>query len=156
VRTLGEMYVPVFGSWAQAVFLFGAFAVLYSTFFVAAASHARVLADGLRVFGLSEGGERGNAFRVRVLSGLLPLLFLGCFVFVSQNPRTLVLAGGFTGSLMLPLLGITAIYTRYRRCDSRLAPTWLWDVFLWLSVLGLFLAGGWALYDKVLGAFLGG
>jgi Mn2+/Fe2+ NRAMP family transporter len=156
VRTLGEMYAPVFGSWAQTVFLFGAFAVLYSTFFIAAASHARVLADGLRVFGLSDGGERANAFWVRVLSGTLPLLFLGTFVFVSKNPRTLVLAGGFTGSLMLPLLGITAIYTRYRRCDSRLAPNWAWDACLWLSVGGLFLAGGWALYDKVLGTVIGG
>lgn len=156
VRTLGEMYVPVFGSWAQAVFLFGAFAVLYSTFFVAAASHARVLADALRVFGLSQGGEHRNAFWVRVLSGALPVLFLACFVFVSQNPRTLVLAGGFTGSLMLPLLGITALYTRYRRCDPRLTPSTFWDLCLWVSVLGLFLAGGWALYEKVLGVILGG
>ena len=55
IRTLGQMYVPVFGAAAQGVFLFGAFAVLYSTFFVATASHARVCADALRVFGLSSG-----------------------------------------------------------------------------------------------------
>ncbi len=156
VRTLGEMYAPVFGPWAQTVFLCGAFAVLYSTFFVAAASHARVLADGLRVFGLSRAEERSYRLWVRILSGTLPLLFLGSFLFVSSNPRTLVLAGGFTASLMLPLLGITAIYTRYRRCDHRLAPSLAWDACLWLSVVGLFLAGGWALYDKVIGAVLGG
>jgi len=156
VRTLGEMYAPVFGSWAQAVFLFGAFAVLYSTFFVASASHARVLADALRVFGLTEGGERAYSWWVRVLSGALPLLFLGTYVFVSRDPRALVLAGGFTGSLMLPILGITAIYVRYHRCDARLAPGGVWDACLWVSVLGLFLAGGWALYDKVVGVVLGG
>jgi len=55
IRTLGQMYVPVFGDWAQIVFLFGAFAVLYSTFFVATASHARVSADALRVFGVMAG-----------------------------------------------------------------------------------------------------
>ncbi|MHC4497218.1 MAG: transmembrane Mn(2+) transporter, partial [Planctomycetota bacterium] len=32
VRILAAMYVPVFGSWADGVFLSGAFAVLYSTF----------------------------------------------------------------------------------------------------------------------------
>ena len=51
VRTLAEMYVPVFGAWAQPVFLVGAFAVLYSTFFVAAAGNARRVADGLEVGG---------------------------------------------------------------------------------------------------------
>lgn len=156
VRTLGEMYAPVFGSWAQMVFLFGAFAVLYSTFFVAAASHARVLADALRVFGMTEGADRSDAWWVRLFSGTLPLLFLGTYVFVSQDPRVLVLAGGFTGSLMLPILGITAIYTRYRGGDNRLATGVVWDACLWVSVLGLFVAGGWALYDKVVGAVLGG
>jgi Mn2+/Fe2+ NRAMP family transporter len=154
VRTLGEMYAPVFGTWAQAVFLFGAFAVLYSTFFVAAASHARVLADAMRIFGLTEGGDRSNALWVPLLSGALPLLFLGTYVFVSRDPRALVLAGGFTGSLMLPILGVSALYVRYRRGHERLAPGALWDGCLWVSVAGLFVAGGWALYDKVVGGFL--
>lgn len=150
VRTLGEMYVPVFGDWAQGVFLFGAFAVLYSTFFVATASHARVLADALRVFGLSAGGDTAYVFWTRIFCGTLPLLFLGSFAFISSNPKQLVLAGGFMGALMLPLLGVTALYGRYQRCDERLLPSKVWDMFLWLSVVGLFIAGGWALYDKVI------
>ena len=149
VRTLGEMYVPVFGDWAQGVFLFGAFAVLYSTFFVATASHARVLADALRVFGLSAGGDRAYVFWTRIFCGVLPLLFLGTFAFF-KAPKQLVLAGGFMGALMLPLLGVTALYGRYRRGDARLVPGKLWDALLWLSVLGLFIAGGWALYTKII------
>jgi Mn2+/Fe2+ NRAMP family transporter len=149
VRMLGEMYKPVFGQWAQGVFLFGAFAVLYSTFFVATASHSRVLADGLRVFGLSGRNETSYRFWVRIFCGVLPIVFLACFVFVSENPRELVLAGGFMGALMLPLLGVTALYSRYRRCDDRLSPSVAWDVFLWLSVAGLFVAGGWALYTRL-------
>ena len=35
IRTLSEMYVPVFGETAHIIFLFGAISVLYSTFFVA-------------------------------------------------------------------------------------------------------------------------
>jgi Mn2+/Fe2+ NRAMP family transporter len=156
VRTLSEMYVPVFGDWAQMVFLFGAFAVLYSTFFIATASHARVLSDAMRVFGLSNGGETSYVFWTRIFCGVLPLLFLGCFAFISKNPEQLVLAGGFMGALMLPLLGVTALYGRYRRCDDRLRPSAMWDVFLWISVAGLFIAGGWALYDKVLKDLFGG
>jgi len=149
VRTLGQMYVPVFGTAAQVVFLFGAFAVLYSTFFVATASHARVCADALRVFGVSAGDERTYRWWVRTFCIVLPLLFLGSYIFFNA-PKQLVLAGGFMGALMLPLLGVAALYFRYRRCDARLVPGRLWDTGLWLSCAGLFVAGAYALYTKVI------
>ncbi|MEO0475249.1 MAG: transmembrane Mn(2+) transporter, partial [Planctomycetota bacterium] len=153
VRMLGEMYVPVFGDSAQLIFLFGAFAVLYSTFFIATASHARTLADAMRVFGVSAGGDRAYVFWTRVFCIVLPLLFFASFAFI-QAPKQLVLAGGFMGALMLPLLGVTALYGRYYRCDHRLRPSPIWDLFLWVSVLGLFLAGGWALFKKTIEPFL--
>jgi len=148
VRTLGQMYVPVFGSAAQAVFLFGAFAVLYSTFFVATASHARVCADALRVFGCTTNDETSYRKWVKIFCVVLPLLFLGSYAFFNA-PKELVLAGGFMGALMLPLLGVAALYFRYRCCDARLTPTGLWDIGLWISVAGLFVAGGYALYTKL-------
>jgi len=45
---------------------------------------------------------------------------------------------------MLPMLAAAALYFRYRRCDERIAPGRLWDVCLWLSALGLLIAGTWA------------
>jgi Mn2+/Fe2+ NRAMP family transporter len=155
VRTLGQMYVPVFGKAAQVVFLFGAFAVLYSTFFVATASHARVCADALRVFGVSNGDEVTYRRWVKIFCIVLPLLFLASFAFF-KTPRELVLAGGFMGALMLPLLGIAALYFRYRCCDARLVPGRIWDIGLWVSIVGLFIAGGYALYDKVVVKLMGG
>jgi len=155
VRTLGQMYVPVFGTAAQAVFLFGAFAVLYSTFFVATASHARVCADALRVFGISTGDEVTYRRWVKIFCIVLPLLFLASFAFF-KAPKELVLAGGFMGALMLPLLGVAALYFRYRCCDTRLVPGRLWDIGLWVSIGGLFIAGGYALYDKVVIKLMGG
>lgn len=149
VRTLGQMYVPVFGQAAQAVFLFGAFAVLYSTFFVATASHARVCADALRVFRVGASDEVSYRRWVKIFCVFLPLLFLGSFAFFNA-PKELVLAGGFMGALMLPLLGVAALHFRYRRCDERLAPGRLWDIGLWISCAGLFVAGGYALYTKIL------
>jgi Mn2+/Fe2+ NRAMP family transporter len=154
IRTLGQMYVPVFGAAAQGVFLFGAFAVLYSTFFVATASHARVCADALRVFGVSAGDERSQRWWIRVFCITLPLLFLASFAYF-KAPKQLVLAGGFMGSLMLPLLGVAALFFRYRRCGARLAPGRLWDGGLWLSCVGLFVAGGYAFYTTVVLEFIG-
>ena len=152
IRTLGQMYVPVFGKAAELIFLLGAFAVLYSTFFVATASHSLVCADALRVFGLADDKESTKRFWVRIFSIGLPLLFLGSFAYF-QAPKQLVLAGGFMGALMLPLLGVAALYFRYRRCDARLVPSRLWDFGLWLSIIGLFVAGGYALYTNIISWF---
>jgi hypothetical protein len=60
------------------------------------------------------------------------------------------------GALMLPLLGVAALHFRYQRCDARLSPGKLWDVGLWVSVAGLFVAGGFALYTKVVAELIGG
>lgn len=148
IRTLGQMYVPVFGEAAQVVFLFGAFAVLYSTFFVATASHARVCADALRVFGATSGDEKAYRRWVMLFCIFLPLLFLASYAFF-KAPEQLVLAGGFMGALILPFLGVAALHFRYRCCDSRLAPSKLWDIGLWISVVGLFVAGGYSIYTNV-------
>jgi hypothetical protein len=53
----------------------------------------------------------------------------------------------------LPLLGGAALYFRYRRCDPRVAPSRLWDVCLWLSVLGLCIAGFGAPIARWFGAW---
>ena len=149
VRTLGEMYAPVFGSAAQAIFLFGAFAVLYSTYFVATASHARVSADAMRIFGLINGSEESYRRWVKIFCIIFPILFLASYAFF-RAPKELVLAGGFMGALMLPFLGLGALFFRYKRCDSRLAPGRAWDIGLWISCIGMFITGGYALYSKVL------
>ena len=148
VRTLGEMYAPVFGSAAQAIFLFGAFAVLYSTYFVATASHARVSADAMRIFGLINGSEASYRRWVKVFCVIFPILFLASYAFF-RAPKQLVLAGGFMGALMLPFLGLAALFFRYKRCDSRLAPGRAWDIGLLISCMGMFITGGYALYSKV-------
>ena len=82
VRTLGQMYVPVFGSWAEGVFLFGAFAVLYSTFFVAAAGNARMIADALGLFGLTDGSEAARQKWTKILSVAWPIVALVVYLFV--------------------------------------------------------------------------
>ena len=153
VRTLAEMYVPVFGEAAHMIFLFGAFAVLYSTFFVANASHARVCADAVRVFGLSSGGEKANRFWTVVFCALFPLICLTVYGYV-RAPKQLVLLSGLMQAIMLPMLGAAALYFRYRRCDDRVRPGKLWDICLWISGAGLLLAGGWAFFDKISAALL--
>lgn len=148
VRTLSVMYEPVFGESARPLFLFGAFAVLYSTFFVANASQARVFSDAIRVLGFVTQDEAAYRRRVTICSGVFPFLCLAMFLFFKQ-PRALVLVSGVMQSIMLPMLAGAGLYFRYRCSDKGVLPTKTWDIFLWISSFGMLITGTWTLYDKV-------
>ena len=125
IRTLAEMYVPVFGETAHVIFLFGAIAVLYSTFFVGSAGHTRVMSDALRVFGLVDKDEATRQFWIRVFSVLMPSTCFVIYAFV-QAPVVLILLSGVTQAVMLPMLAYGALYFRYRGCHPALRPGRWW------------------------------
>jgi hypothetical protein len=50
---------------------------------------------------------------------------------------------------MLPLLALVAVYLRYRRTDSRLAPGMLWTALLWVAFLSMALIGLYQLYERL-------
>ena len=147
VRTLAVMYEPVFGAWAQVLFLFGAFAVLYSTFFVANACHTRVFPDTLRVLGLIRPTDRDRRRWTTILCVVLPVMAYLFFV-VIPAPTLLILISGVMQAVMLPMLAGAAIFFRYRRCDRRVVPGLPWDLLLWLSALGMLVAGVWGLWEN--------
>ena len=146
IRTLSQMYKPVFGPSAQVVFLAGAVAVLYSTFFVAAAGNARMVADALGLFGLHDGSERTRVKWTRNICVVWPLLAAVLYALV-RRPTAMVLACGTAQSVMLPMLGAAALYFRYKRSDKSLRSGHLWDVMLWLSLTGFIIIGVWALIN---------
>jgi Mn2+/Fe2+ NRAMP family transporter len=149
VPTLMDMYAPVFGEWARWIFLFGAFAVLYSTFFVASGANARIAADGIRTFRVGAQSDESRRWWTRLLCGLLPFISLGIYTW-NKNPVTLVLISGVAQAVMLPMLGAAALYFRYQRCDRRITPTRLWDVMLWLSFVALLITGIWGAGSQAL------
>jgi Mn2+/Fe2+ NRAMP family transporter len=140
VYTLAQMYVPVFGRWAGPIFLLGAFAVLYSTFFVATAGNSRMAADAARVFRVGAHTEKERRRLVRFFCGVFPFISVTIFTF-NKNPVHLVLISGLIQSVMLPMLAGAAIFFRYYRCDPRIRPGRWWDVMLWTSSLGMLVTG---------------
>ena len=140
LQTLSVMYKPVLGSWAQVTFLLGAFMVLYSTFYVANASHARTFADALSIMSVIGGDEPTQTRWVRWLSGLFPLLCLLIY-WVMPQPAWLVLLSGSAQAIMLPMLGFSALFFRYRRCLPELRPSKWFDIGLWGSIAILFVIG---------------
>ncbi|MEC8252858.1 MAG: transmembrane Mn(2+) transporter [Planctomycetota bacterium] len=144
VRTLAQMYVPVFGEWARPMFLVGAFCVLYSTFFVASAGLARIAADCVIVLGVTQDTAAARRRWTRAFSGLLPVVSFGVFAWI-EAPAQLVLAGGVAQALMLPVLGFGALWARYRWTPRGLQPGGAWDIALWVSSGAFVVVSGWSL-----------
>jgi Mn2+/Fe2+ NRAMP family transporter len=147
IRTLSSMYEPVFGSWTVGVFLIGAFAVLYSTFFVATAGHARTCADAIRVFSGTIHNDKTFRWWVVLFSALLPFVSLAVYL-IFPDPKALVSASGAMQAGMLPMLAFAAIWFRWRGIDPRVAPSPISDIFLYISAAGMLIAGGWLGYTK--------
>lgn len=150
VSTLAESYVPVFGEYAKWLFLGGAIAVLYSTYLVANAGNARMLADFLSMTGVSTSDADSEQRRrfVTLWSVLLPLACVVAYL-LFPRPVYLVTIAGMTQAVMLPIIGFSSIWFRYRETDERLRPGKLWDALLIVSCLGLLVAGSWGVYNTV-------
>jgi len=150
VQTLSEMYTKTIGPLGMAIFLVGAFAVLYSTFFVSTASHARVMADCVNVLGLVRIGD--SAHRLRWIRGFVlafPVLYTLAY-WLHAKPVLLVVIGALFQASTLPFIAFAAIYLRYRRTDPRLRPGLISDALLWVAFAGVVAVGIHQLIEKVI------
>jgi manganese transport protein len=152
IGRLADMYRQTLGEWSHALFLVGALVVLYSTFFVATASNARLLVDAGGLLGLRRAGHTTEDSRraVQAACVLLPLVSAAAFV-AWGNPVTLVLIGSIGQGLMLPLLAGAAVYFRHRRVPPDLAPSTAWTAALWVSALLITLVGAYQLGNTLIG-----
>jgi Mn2+/Fe2+ NRAMP family transporter len=141
IGTLAEIYGPVFGSAGKIILLVGAFAVLFSTFFVSNATKARLMTDALHVFRIRPlVNDSARSRSVRFFSVAFPIV---CFVVyaIFPKPVTLILISGLMQALLLPMLGVAALWFRHRTIDPALKPGRFWDILLLLSVLAFFVVG---------------
>jgi Mn2+/Fe2+ NRAMP family transporter len=148
VRALGAMYAPVFGSWARAAFLVGAFAVLYSTLFVAAAGNARMVADGLILGGWLPPAAASRARWTRWISVAWVMVAV-VLALVIREPVAMVLASGVAQAIMLAALAVAVLWFRHGDADPRLAPSRAWDLLLWMSAAGFIVIAAWTVWQKV-------
>jgi len=144
IRTVSQMYTRTFGDWVFYVFAVGAFIVCYSTFFVAMATWARMIADNLRL--LSRDGTKYNP--KRALNWIIPALsvvYLVLFVSFRQTPQWLVVSGGAIQTLLLPVFAIAVLIIRRKRPAEFRPPRW-YDVLLYLSVVIITLGALYSLW----------
>jgi manganese transport protein len=132
IPALSNLYTQTLGDWALPLFYLGAVATLYGTAFASTAAHSRLFADVCRIAGAFDAADhaRRTTFRDRfvVLLTLVPVAFFWTF----ESPVTMVMLGGIAQSLMLPVVGIGAIYLRHR-LPPEVAPSALTTAALWLA-----------------------
>lgn len=148
IATLATAYVPVFGDYARVLFLAGALAVLYSSFLVANAGAAELFTDFARVLGWLPDTATARRRMMSALSLALPMLCLVIFL-TGWNPVRMVVIGGLVQSLVLPAIGFSALYFRFRLVDDRLHPGRAWDAALVLSCLSLVAVGLFSLFQML-------
>jgi Mn2+/Fe2+ NRAMP family transporter len=149
IETLSYMYREAFGAWGLTIFLAGGFCVLYSTVFVATASNARLFADALPLFRVLRYERPEHRLRmIKTGCVLLPLASLTVFL-IWGAPVTLVIVGAVAQGLMLPFLGIAAVYFRFRHTDRPLRPGMIWTVFLVLAALAMVVVGVYQVQSEV-------
>jgi manganese transport protein len=135
ISVLSNIYTETLGAWALWLFYLGAVITLYGTIFASTAAHARLFADAVRVAG---GFDRTDAEsrlvwrnRFVVVLSVVPVVL---FWFV-QSPVQMVVMGGIAQALMLPLIGLAAVYLRHNRLPPDVQPSAATTVLLWVSTL---------------------
>ena len=132
VRTLSNMYTTTLGNWAFYLFLLGAFFVLYSTVFSALLANSRVVVDFLELIRLIKISQDQQRRLWRRAAVVLMLSLSVIWNLLLPEPVLLVIIGGIGQASMLPIIGFSAVYLRYKHTDPALQPHLLTDLLLWL------------------------
>ena len=83
ISTLSEMYTRTLGTWAEVLFMIGAFMALYSTLFTAVASFPRMFTDVFGQLGLLKFYHYESRKRmVAILAWFFPMAWCLLFLFL--------------------------------------------------------------------------
>lgn len=133
IETLSNMYTATLGEWSGYVFLIGAVAVLYSTVFAGTAARSRMLADWLGIMKAYDKGNYGLRLRFQRLFVVVLLVVPSLYYMFFQEPVMMVKMAGAVEAMMLPIIGFSTVYLRYRHLPSSIAPKGWITLALWVT-----------------------
>lgn len=133
VQVLSQIYTQTLGEWALWVFYVGAVVTLYGTIFASTAAHSRLFADMVRLTGAYAREDARSRLKWRnrfvvLLAGVPAVLY-----WFFESPVQMVVAGGVAQALLLPLIGIAAVYLRHTHLPHDIQPSRGTTAMLWLA-----------------------
>ncbi len=133
IPTLSNLYTQTLGGWSLPLFYIGAIATLYGTAFAATAAHGRLFADMCRLGGRFAAADidRRITFRNRFVV-LLTVVPVALF-WTLESPVTMVKFGGIAQAMMLPVVGIGALFLRHRHLPPEIRPSAATTIALWIT-----------------------
>ena len=117
------------------VFYLGAIATLYGTIFAATAGNCRVFADITRIAGYFERGDYRTRVNFRNRFIWFHVLVPVALILVVGSPVQMVKWGGTAQAVMLPVIGLGAVYLRHRRLPGSVRPGVFATFGLWLAAV---------------------
>jgi Mn2+/Fe2+ NRAMP family transporter len=142
IQVLSNIYTQTLGTWSVWLFYIGAVVILYGTIFAATAAHSRLYADMMRLLGLFARNDYPARQRYRRLFLVLLAVVPGLLFLSIQSPVWMVVMGGISQAIALPVIAFSTLYLRYRHLPRSMEPHALTTAAVWVSgLIMLFMVG---------------
>jgi manganese transport protein len=133
VQVLSRIYTQTLGDWALWVFYVGAVVTLYGTIFASTAAHSRLFADMVRLTGAYAREDARSRLKWRSRFVVILAAVPAVLYWFLESPVEMVVAGGVAQALLLPLIGIAAVYLRHTHLQYDIQPSRGTTVALWFA-----------------------
>jgi Mn2+/Fe2+ NRAMP family transporter len=155
ISALSNIFTQTLGAWAVWIFTIGAFLILFSTVLSGVGAGGRFIPDYLIEMKFM---DRSNlALRkaiIRWYLGALPIVAFLIYLFI-PNFVVLIMIGGLTSALFLPIQSGATIWLQARKMDPRIRPRTLTRVGLWVIFLFELVMAGFVVWFVVLAPLRG-
>jgi len=149
ISTLSNIYTQTLGPWSRWLFYAGAIITLYGTIFAATAANSRVFADMLRLMGAFSADDAAARARYRNLFVVLLTVVPVGLIFIFTDPVQMVRIGGIAQAMMLPVIGLGAVYLRHRHLPKDIQPSRWVTVGLWVATALIVWLMGYAVIEAI-------
>jgi Mn2+/Fe2+ NRAMP family transporter len=149
ISTLSKIYTQTLGEWARWPFYAGAIVTLYGTIFAATAANSRIFADMMRLMGAYSADDAATRTRYRNLFVALLTVTPVLLIFIFTDPVHMVRIGGIAQAMMLPVIGLGAVYLRHRHLPKDILPSRWVTIGLWVTTALIAWLMGYSVFEAV-------
>lgn len=149
IATIANIYTQTLGEGIRIAYLAGSFFVLFSSVFATLAYWSRLFSDIFGQLGwIDFTNVAARQKTIATLAWVFPITWAIAYFFI-ELPVLMILSGGLVGSVLLLVVVFAAVCFRYRKYKYVFKASWVYDVFLWCSVVSIGLVAVYGLVKLV-------